>query len=115
LALREIVMSNMTLNVGDRQTVHHPSDADIRAVLAALNVDGGDAFAILGPDEMTYIQASGDRNVGFDLEYQDGSAARHYRATTGAIPLDDVVSAFVAYRDDRADWRAPFNFEKMTR
>ena len=63
---------------------------------------------------MTYIQVSGDKSVGFELEYQEGSVGAHFRATDERITLDQVVRAFIAYRDRDPNWKDAFTFEKIT-
>ena len=104
----------MMLTIGGDRIIRNPSGDDIRGALESLDGSAGDAFAILGPDDMTYIQAGGDRHTGFDLEYQEGSVDRHYRAQKDDISLDEIVQAFIRYRDGWSDWKVQFRFERIT-
>ncbi|MHC4591664.1 MAG: hypothetical protein ACYS8L_03095 [Planctomycetota bacterium] len=104
----------MTLEVAGRQIIVNPSDEDIRAALAGFDAAAGDAFLILSSDDMTYMQAGGDRNVGFDLEYQEGSMDQHFRATRNDIPLTEVLQVLIEYRDGRTEWKGRFDFERIT-
>lgn len=104
----------MVLEICGARKIKNPTDEQIRTELGSLSTKNEDAFAILGPSEMTYIQAGGDKSVGFHLEYQEGSVDAHFQATNEKITLDQVVSAFIAYRDGRAGWQRAFTFKKIT-
>jgi len=104
----------MKLDICGERTLVDPSDADIRSALGALDAGSGDAFLVLGATEMTYIQASGHRKRGFDLEYQDGSTDRHFRATNENFTIDDVAELLIAYRNGDYGWKGKFAFERVT-
>ena len=104
----------MKLDICGEKTIVNPTEADIGSALSSLNTDSGDAFVVLGPSDMTYIQASGDQNVGFDLEYQEGTTRQHYRAKQESIPLNAIIEAFVAYRNENLEWKAKFTFERIS-
>jgi hypothetical protein len=104
----------MTLDVCGAKRIENPTDEQIRFELSSLSTQNEDSFAILGPTNMTYIQVSGDKRVGFDLEYQEGSVDAHFKAVEGKITLDAVVQAFIAYRDGVAGWQDGFTFVQIT-
>lgn len=104
----------MVLDIRRARKIENPTDKQIETELWNLSTENEDCFAILGPSDMTYIQMSGDRSVGFDLEYQDGTVDAHFRATDEKITLDQVVRAFIAYRDADPNWKGEFTFEKIT-
>ena len=104
----------MVLDVCGARKIKNPTDEQIRIALGSLSTKNEDSFAILGPSDMTYIQASGDKSVGFHLEYQEGSVDAHFQTTDEKITLGQVVSAFIAYRDASAGWQKAFTFEKIT-
>jgi len=110
----EAVVQTMKLDICSEKTIVNPTEADIRSALSSLNTKSGDAFVILGPSDMTYIQASGDQNVGFDLEYQEGTIHQHYRAKQEPIPLNAIIEAFIAYRNENSEWKAKFTFERIS-
>lgn len=110
----QTVPSRLVLDICGEREIEGPSDSDIRRALSDLDAGTGEAFVILGTDEMTYIQASGDKTVGFDLEYQEGSTAKHYRAARTDISLEEILTALIAYRDGRDAWKERFAFEWIT-
>lgn len=104
----------MTLVICGDKKIETPSDEQIRTELANLNTSNEDSFAVLGNTDLTYIQISGDKTVGFDLEYQQGSVDAHFKATDENISLDQVVEAFISYRDGTLQWLKSFTFEGIT-
>ena len=106
-----LVETVLTLN--GATDIKNPSDEQIEIELKNLSVENGDSFAILGFTDMTYIQASGDKNSDFDLEYQSGTVKEHFRAIEDNITLDQVVQAFKLYRDGITTWQSAFTFEKI--
>jgi hypothetical protein len=105
----------MKLSLSSGEEVVNPADDAIRAALQALDVQrDGEGFAILGVTEMTYVQVSGDAARGFDLEYQDGAVAQHYRALRQDYTLDEIVAVFADYRDGTIDWSQYGEFEKIS-
>jgi hypothetical protein len=110
---KQIKQGDMQLQICDDKIIKNPSDEDIRNAFSKLDTKTGDAFIILGPTDMTYIQSSGDRNVGFDLEYQEGTTDKHFRAKEKHITFDDVVNAFIAYRNGSTNWQDKFDFERI--
>ena len=95
----------VTLTLHSGEELVNPTDEQIRNALS-LFVAGPDrdSFAIFARSEMTYIQISGDKSIGFDMEYQKGDVQSHYRAERTDFPLDDIVRALSEYRDGTIDW-----------
>jgi hypothetical protein len=104
----------MTLTINGKKKISNPSDDDILNALEALDTRSGEAFIVLDSDDMTYMQTAGDHNVGFELEYQEGTVKRHYRASRTDIRLDEIAQALCAYRDGRPDWKKQFDFEDFS-
>ena len=94
---------------GDKK-IQNPTAADIRQAVFALDTKKGEAFLILGPTDMTYIQTSGDQKVGFDLEYQESDAKHHYRAKRD-FTANEVVKALVLYSNSADDWKKTADWE----
>jgi hypothetical protein len=101
------------LSVCGDTTIDDPSDEQIRGALSGLDASTGGAFVILSVDEQTYVQASGDSLIGFDLEYQVGSTDVHFRAQRDDIPMHEILDALTAYRDGVPDWGARFEFKRI--
>jgi hypothetical protein len=100
----------MELEMEDGTVLEAPSAQAIAQALEKL--DGKrNSFAILARDEMTYIQTSGSVKDGFDLEYQEGSTDRHFRAAGQGLTLQDVVGAFQDYAAGGLGWRSAVQWE----
>ncbi len=95
----------MNLETGTGRQLADPSASQIAEELAALS-SGGDSFAVLSRDELTYIQAAGARSEGFILEYQAGSIDQHYRSTDSNLPLSTVTDAFQLYAAEDSSWQS---------
>ena len=101
---------NCTLDICGDKKIQNPTDADIRQAVFALDTKMGEAFLILGPTDMTYIQSSGDQKVGFDLEYQETDTKHHYRAKRN-FTADEIVKALVSYSTGSDDWKKTAEWE----
>ena len=101
---------NCTLDICGAKQIQDPTESDIREAVFALDTKKGDAFLILGPTEMTYIQIGGDQKVGFVLEHQDTDAKHHYRAKRN-LTADDIVKALVIYSTGADDWKTMAEWE----
>jgi uncharacterized lipoprotein YehR (DUF1307 family) len=95
---------NYTLDICGDKKIQNPTESDIRQAVFALDTKKEDAFLILGPTEMTYIQTGGDKNVGFKLEYQETDTKHHYRANRD-LTADEIVKALVAYSTGTDEWK----------
>jgi WD40 repeat protein len=95
----------LTLVTSGSVRIASPTPMQIRAALAALNVArDGVGWAILGRSEMSYVQVSGDKSVGFELEYQVDDLQHHYRAERTDYSLDEIVDLFGDYMAGPTDW-----------
>ena len=94
----------MNLETNTGRKLADPSASQIADELAAL--PGGDSFAILSRDELTYVQAAGARTEGFVLEYQTGSIDQHYRSTDSNLPLSTVTDVFQRYAAEDDSWQS---------
>lgn len=59
------------------------------------------------------MQAAGDREAGFILEYQEGDTDWHFKATREKIPLAEVVKAFQLYASGDGGWKAILDWERI--
>src|SRR5512134_3313570 len=103
---------NYTLDICGARKIQNPTEADIRQAVFALDTKQEDAFLILGPTDMTYIQTSGDPRVGFVLEYQEADAKHHYRAKR-ELTADEIVKALVSYAASTDDWKTAAEWEPI--
>lgn len=107
--------STMILSTSLGDEVVDPNAQHIRRALSALDVGrDGVGWAVLARSEMTYLQVSGDKTSRFDMEYQEGDVAYHYRAARENFELEEVVQAFGRYRDGTIDWSVYGDWDRIT-
>ena len=103
---------NCTLDICGHKQIQNPTENDIQQAVFALDTKKRDAFLILGPTDMTYIQTGGDQKVGFVLEYQETDARHHYRAKRD-LTAEEIVKALVAYSTGADDWKTMAEWEPI--
>ena len=72
----------------------------------------GDSFLILAKDEMYYLQACGDKESGFQVEYQEGSLDEHYESCS-ILTFSEAVDIFHSYFDGNDDWKTGYSWKKQ--
>ena len=85
--------------------IQNPTEADIRQAVFSLDTDKNGVLLVFGTSDMTYIQTSGDKNVGFDLEYQDGDTRHHYQARRSNLTAEEMIKAMTLYSTGTDDWK----------
>lgn len=100
----------MELIINHERTIRNP---DAEAIAEQLRGLGPGEFAILSPNELTFIQTMNTDDEGFVVEYQDGSTEEHYAALNPPHEVEDIVAAFVAYAAGEDDWKTIFTWEQM--
>jgi len=105
--------ATMTLDICGAKKIRNPTESAIRQAVFALDIKNADAFLILGPTEMSYMQIGGDKNVGFKLEYQESDVKHHYRANRD-LTADEVVKALVAYSTGSDEWKTMAVWDVVT-
>lgn len=73
---------------------------------------GRGEFIILSSSPQTYMQASGEGNGPYALEYRDDDDDHHFSAD-GRLSRDDVERAFLWYLAGDARWRSEFTWSKL--
>ena len=84
----------------------------IDEALALLTGETGEGFAILSETEMVYMQAEGWPEVGFGLEYQEGSLETHFRCTKESLTLPEVARAFKQYLRGDSSYKQELPWEQ---
>jgi DnaJ-domain-containing protein 1 len=100
----------MKLETND-ETIESPSPDDIEAIVASLGGTQND-FAILQKNEWTYLQTANQKNLGYILEYQEGSLQRHYQ-TASNLTADQVKQAFIWYLQGDKRWLSAFIWTRI--
>jgi hypothetical protein len=67
---------------------------------------GREILIILARSKMTYVQASGDARLGFEVEYQEGSLIRHFRCSDEGVGLEVLLDILQSYRENDDRWRS---------
>ena len=101
----------MHLNLNDDRTIEDPSEAEIRASLAMLEVD---EFAILLRGDEQYVQVYHNEDGTFQLEYRAGSYDQHFAAARPPS-VENVQDVFAVYAaaGDQDPWQDCWSWEKM--
>jgi hypothetical protein len=88
-----------------------PSLPHIREAIEAFK-GGPNSFAILARSEFTYMQCQSGNNIGYSLEYQEGSLEEHYKCKND-LTEEDVIEILQAYRNEDESWKTKFHWEKQ--
>lgn len=107
----------MMMIVGGARKVANPTDQEIRTALESFDakkVKNSEAFVVLEIDRMNFMQVSGEKDLGFDAEFQEGELKLHYRARRADFSLVEILAMLCAYRDGRPDWRGMAEWEIIT-
>lgn len=103
---------NVTLDICGTRKIKNPTQEDIQREVYALDTTKNEAFLILGPDDMNYIQTTGDSRNGFIVEYQENDVKHHYRAKRH-LTTDETVSALASYAASSEDWKQTAEWEPV--
>jgi len=102
-----------TLDVCGIRKIQNPTESDIQRAVYALDTVKNDAFLILGPTDMTYIQTTGDQRNGFLVEYQENDVRHHYRAKR-KLNADEIVKTLGSYSAGSDVWKRTAEWERIT-
>jgi len=69
-------------------------------------------YIILSQQPEIYMQAAGEANGPYQLEYRDGNREQHYHAE-GEYRKDDVERAFLWYLAGDSRWRTDIRWKKL--
>ncbi|HSJ01284.1 MAG: hypothetical protein ACAI34_12925 [Verrucomicrobium sp.] len=98
------------LNICGKAIIQEPTEKDIREAAFALDSREGEAFLILERVETgTFLQAGGDRDVGFELACQD-LEQQQYRAMRD-YSAGEIVRAFTSFCLGSSEWRNGSDWE----
>ena len=106
--------TTMQLELSSGKIIDHPSEEEIGAHLSA-EADREDFFAILGINEMTYLQVAGTVAGGFTLEYQVDSLDQHYWCTDEPLTLAQIIVAFQEYSSGDESWHSDLRWARDER
>ena len=98
------LLSTMTLSMEDGTAADQLSDWQLRDELDRLAPSSGSQFAVLKSAPEDYIQTYARADGLFDVEYREGSAAKHFSSESG-LAIDDVKEMFVAYGLGDGGWK----------
>jgi hypothetical protein len=102
----------MKLEAGAGPPIDDPTDEQIAEGLSSVGGERG-GFVILSRDTQTYLQASGDPEEGFVLEYRDGDPEEHYRSRNTDVDLRTTTRVFQAYAREKSGWTDDLDWEEV--
>lgn len=86
------------------------TEADIRRAFA--DDRGRGEFIILAESDEVFLQASGEDDGPYSLEYREGSADRHFRYTRD-LTKAEVERAFLQYLHRAPGWKTDFPWQPL--
>ena len=103
--------SRSVLQTEDGSVMFNASAESIAAQVSNLRAPHN-SFVILERGRNRYIQAQVNARQKWVLEYRDGAAERHFRASKPS--LQDVVRCFVAFADRAGSWKDAAEWKHVT-
>ncbi len=100
----------MTLECAQSLPSADATEADIRQAFA--DDAGRGEFIILAAADQVFLQASGEDDGPYALEYREGSGDRHFRCTRD-LTKAEVEGAFLKYLNRDARWKTDFPWEPL--
>jgi hypothetical protein len=102
--------STMKLECEGRIASADATEADIRNALA--DDDGRGEFIILSQADEVYLQASGEADGPFVIEYRDGGEDRHFECTRD-VSKSEVETVFFKYLKNDPTWRTDLEWKPL--
>jgi hypothetical protein len=69
-------------------------------------------FIVLSQSKEVYIQAGGEQDGPYSLEYRDGNKDRHFRCNRD-VSKSEVQAVFLKYLRGESSWQSQFEWEKL--
>ena len=95
----------------ENKIAHKEADAD-ELVAAFVDDRGRGEFIILSQSDHVYIQASGDDDGPYVLEYREGDEANHFQCPDD-LSKAQIQAAFVKYLQADESWKSDFSWEAL--
>ena len=108
-AVRE---ATLVMHLTTAEEIDHENVTEAQLREAFRNDAKRGEFIILSSSEQHYIQAYGERDGPYELEYREGDKKHHFRAKD-EYNKTRVEQAFVWYLNGDDRWRTDFPWEKM--
>ena len=100
----------MRLETAGEFNIDNVTEAQLRQ---AFDDDAGRGeFIILSQDDQAYMQASGEGDGPYELEYREGDAEHHFQAGD-EFRKEQILQAFVWYLTGDPRWHTQFLWEKL--
>ncbi|HTB63098.1 MAG TPA: hypothetical protein VK737_05875 [Opitutales bacterium] len=90
--------------------IDNVTEEQLRGVFA--DDRGRGEYVRLEQKDEVYLQASGEMDGPYDLEYREGDVEHHFRAE-GEFRKEEVQQAFLSYLAGDEKWRKQFRWQKL--
>ena len=100
----------MKLECAETISSANATEADIRSAFADDN--GRGEFVILSEADQMFIQASGEGDGPYTLEYREGGDDRHFQCARD-VKKTEVEAAFLKYLRRDAAWKTDFQWKAL--
>lgn len=88
-----------------------PQAEELASLLAEIEPDDDDPFAILATGDGTYLQTL-CTDEGYLLEYQLVNTSSHYE-TSSPVTFEEVVAAFTSFGFEGTEWLRDFDWQRQ--
>lgn len=102
----------MRLNLENGETWENPSSSQIEEALRKLE-QTSNSFLILERDSEGYMQAAGDGENGFYLEYRSASSEKQYRCADSSLSFEASAEILKGYATKNRRWRTTQEWEQI--
>ena len=107
---RSTGQNSMELETRDFHKTRSPTKEDIeKAVFACDLKRNAQEYVLLSATNLTYIQCTGDKDTRFELEHQEGSRKKHFRAA-GDFAAEEIVEILWDYACGGSKWKTSANW-----
>ena len=94
------------------QSIGHDNVSEAELIRAFEDDRGRGEFIILSQRDQVFLQAAGEQEGPYHLEYRDGDDAHHFRCRRD-LSKSEVQSAFLKYLREDGSWRSDFEWERL--
>ena len=74
---------------------------------------GRGEFIILSKDKQIYIQAAGENDGPYVLEYREGSKDQHFQTSKSDLSKEQIKAAFTKYLSGDNSWKSDFKWQQI--
>ncbi len=102
----------MKITAGFKNTINEVNESVIKSLVMAMP-GGTDSFIILERSDMFYMQVSGSKTDGYQLEYREGADETHLVVAPDIAEPGQVIEAFVEYLNGGSAYKTSHTWKPL--